>query len=226
VNLALFDLDHTLVPFDTGMAWMEFLVGRGAVPASAQAHYLACCRQYVAGAVDIHTLHRAGVQALAGMPVARRDAWRQGFEARMATRLPADMLALVHRHREAGDLCAIVTATSRFIAEPFARLFGVDHLLATESATGGGPDGGAWTGEIDGLPCHREHKVTRVADWLASRLPPLQLGAFERSWFYSDSANDLPLLEAVSHPVAVRPDARLRERALRDNWPIMATTSA
>jgi HAD superfamily hydrolase (TIGR01490 family) len=221
VNLALFDLDHTLVPFDTGMAWIEFLVERGAVPASAQAHYLGCCRQYVAGEADIHTLHRAGVQVLAGMQGPRLDAWRRGFQAHMATRLPVDMLALVRGHREAGDLCAIVTATSRFIAEPFARLFDVDRLLATESATRRGAGEWAWTGEIDGLPCHREHKVTRVAQWLASLAPPSRLSAFERSWFYSDSANDLPLLEAVSHPVAVRPDARLRERALRENWTIV-----
>lgn len=226
MNLALFDLDHTLLPFDSGMAWMEFLVEHGALPGDAQARYLDSCRQYVAGAADIHALHRAGVGALAGMPAPQRIAWRRAFEARMAGQLPADMLALVRRHREAGDRCAIVTATSRFVAEPFARLFGVDHLLATESATADGSTDGEWTGEIEGLPCHREHKVTHVARWLAGLDPPLTLDMFECTWFYSDSANDLPLLEAVTHPVAVRPDARLRERALRDNWPIVEAPAA
>jgi HAD superfamily hydrolase (TIGR01490 family) len=219
--LALFDLDHTLIPFDSGLAWMEFLAGQGALPPEAAQHYLDTCRRYAAGAAGIHDLHRAGLGALAGMPVARRDAWRRAFEARMAQRVPADMAALVRQHREAGDLCALVTATSRFIAEPFARLFGVAHLLATEAATADGTPDGEWTGEIEGLPCHREHKVAHVARWLAGRAPPLTLAAFDRSWFYSDSANDLPLLEAVTHPVAVRPDARLHAHAQRAGWPVI-----
>jgi HAD superfamily hydrolase (TIGR01490 family) len=225
VNLALFDLDHTLLPFDSGMAWIEFLVGCGALPAGAQARYLDSCRQYAAGAADIHTLHRVGAGALADVPVPRRIAWRRAFEARMAGQLPTDMLALVRQHQQAGDRCAIVTATSRFVAEPFARLFGVANLLATESATADGSTDGEWTGEIDGLPCHREHKVTHVARWLAGLVPPLTLAAFERTWFYSDSANDLPLLEAVTDPVAVRPDARLRAHAARAGWPVIECLS-
>lgn len=223
MNLALFDLDHTLIPFDSGMAWTQFLVGLGALPPEAEARYLQSCFDYVAGTLDIHAMHRAGMAALSGIPSSQLTEWRREFEADMAARLPPPMLDLVRRHREAGDLCAIVTATTRFIAEPFARLFGVEHLVATEAATVNGRPDGPWTGEIAGLPCYREHKITRVEQWLAGYQPPHAggLAAFERSWFYSDSANDLPLLQAVTHPVAVRPDERLRAHALREAWPIL-----
>jgi len=223
MNLALFDLDHTLIPFDSGMAWTQFLVSMGALPADAEARYLESCQRYVAGTLDIHAIHRAGMAALAGIPALLRAQWAREFESRMAARLPSTMIALVRRHQNAGDLCVIVTATSRLIAEPFARLFGMDHLLATEAATADGSPQGAPTGEIAGLPCYREHKVTRVRQWLAESQPQRSggLAAFAESWFYSDSANDLPLLEAVSNPVAVRPDARLRAHAQREGWPVI-----
>jgi HAD superfamily hydrolase (TIGR01490 family) len=141
----------------------------------------------------------------------------------MAERLPPSMRALVRQHQERGDLCAIVTATTSFIARPFARLFGVEHLVATEAQSTDGTPTGQLTGEIEGEPCYREHKVQKVADWL--RAPPLGLAqglqAFERSWFYSDSASDLPLLCAVSHAVAVRPDARLQAHARKAGWPVL-----
>lgn len=222
MNLALFDLDHTLIPFDSGMAWTQFLVARGVLPAQAEETYLAYCRAYVAGTLDIHAMHFASVAPLASVPRAQLARWASEFEQALRARVPADTRALVQRHLEAGDLCAIVTATTRFIAEPCARLFGVPHVIATEAATADGSPGGTLTGAIDGLPCFREHKVTRVLEWLAQRVPGQSpgLAAFEQSWFYSDSASDLPLLAAVSNPVAVRPDARLREHALRAGWPI------
>jgi HAD superfamily hydrolase (TIGR01490 family) len=221
MNLALFDLDHTLIPFDSGMAWTQFLVRAGVLPESAEAQYLAYCRQYVDGTLDIHAMHRAHVAPLARFPRALLDQWGREFEVRMAAQVPASMRVLVQRHLDAGDLCAIVTATTRFVAEPFTRLFGIEHLLATEPATEDGSPQGVLTGEIAGLPCYREHKLTRVAQWLADRQPhlPGTLQGFERSWFYSDSASDLPLLKAVSHPVVVRPDERLRAHALRAGWP-------
>ena len=223
MNLALFDLDHTLIPFDSGMAWTEFLIASGVLPADAAERYLGFCRQYVAGTLDIHAMHHASVAPLSRFPRPLLDQWGREFELRMAPRLPSDMRALVQRHHDAGDLCAIVTATTRFIAEPLARLFGVDEVLATEPATTDGSPHGALTGAIAGLPCYREHKLTRVMQWLAERQPPLVdgLSAFPRSWFYSDSASDLPLLQAVSDPVAVRPDERLRAHALRERWPII-----
>ena len=218
MKLALFDLDHTLIPFDSGMAWTRFLVEQGALPAKAEETYLDYCRQYVAGTLDIHAMHYASVAPLARFPRAQLAQWTRTFEAAMRERVPADMHELVRRHLDAGDLCAVVTATTRFIAEPFARLFGVPHVVATEAAT----VDGVLTGEIEGLPCFREHKVTRVRQWLAQQTPGLtDLDAFERSWFYSDSTSELPLLNAVSDPVAVRPDARLRQHALQAGWRIV-----
>ena len=233
MNLALFDLDHTLIPFDSGMAWTRFLVARGALPPQANDDYLAFCRQYVAGTLDIHAMHRASVRPLARVPRSVLAQWCREFEVAMAPQIPARMRALVRRHQQAGDLCAIVTATSRFIAEPLARLLGVAHLVATEPAvrppTQDGAADGLLTGEIAGLPCYGPHKPARVAAWLAALttgpVAPAARGAglanFQRSWFYSDSASDLPLLSTVSDPVAVAPDARLRAHAVAAGWPII-----
>jgi HAD superfamily hydrolase (TIGR01490 family) len=213
MRLALFDLDHTLIPFDSGMAWTRFLVAAGALPADAEARYLDFCHQYVAGTLDIHAMHRASMLPLRAIAPDRLQALRSAFEGEMRPRLPAAMRELVGSHRERGDLCAIVTATSRLVAEPFARGFGIEHLVATEAVLADGLP----TGEIEGLPCFREHKVTRVQAWLGER----RLTDFTQSWFYSDSISDLPLLHAVSHPVAVQPDARLRAHALATGWPVL-----
>ena len=215
MRLALFDLDHTLIPFDSGMAWTRFLAARGVLPAGAEGAYLAHCRQYVAGTIDIAALHRASVLPLARFSRAAITQWAEDFEAAMAPQLPPATRALVREHQGAGDLCVIVTATTRFIAEPFARLFGIVHVVATESAV----VQGVFSGEIVGEPCYREHKVSHVDAWLARQ--GLTRAGFETSWFYSDSANDLPLLSAVSNPVAVRPDERLRAHAQQAGWPVL-----
>ena len=215
MNLALFDLDHTLIPFDSGMAWTRFLVSRGHLPATAEADYLGYCHQYVAGTLDIHAMHRASMAPLRGDAGADLALWVAEFEQDIAPQVPASRRALVQRHLDAGDLCAIVTATTRFIAEPFARLFGVAHLVATEAAL----NGGGFTGEIAGLPCFREHKPTLVRGWLAQQ--GMRLEAFEESHFYSDSISDLPLLASVTHPVAVDPDARLLAHARAAGWPVL-----
>jgi HAD superfamily hydrolase (TIGR01490 family) len=219
MNLALFDLDHTLIPFDSGMAWTQYLVRRGVLPAQAEARYLEHCQQYVAGTLDIHAMHRACVLPLAECPRSEVSAWLQGFGEEMAPRLPAAARALVQAHLRRGDLCAIVTATTRFIAEPFARLFNVAHLLATEPATLGGHADAAWTGDIAGEPCFRAHKLDHVSRWLEKM--GRRLDGFEASTFYSDSASDLPLLRAVSRAVAVRPDQRLREVAESEGWRVI-----
>ncbi len=218
MKLALFDLDHTLIPFDSGMAWTRHLVRAGALDAGAEARYLDFCHQYVAGTLDIHAMHRASMAPLAAFAPRQLLRWAVSFEAELAPLLPRAMLDLVASHRERGDLCAIVTATSRLVAAPFARAFGVGHLLATEAVN----IGGVPSGEIDGLPCYREYKLARVQAWLAAQpQPPRTLSDFEASWFYSDSASDLALLSAVTHPVAVRPDARLREHAVGAGWRII-----
>ena len=216
MRLALFDLDHTLIPFDSGMAWTRHLVREGALDAAAEQRYLDFCHQYVAGTLDIYAMHRANMAPLAAFGAEQLQAWREDFAREMQALLPPGMRALVDRHRAQGDLCAIVTATSRWVAEPFARGFGIEHLLATEAVMTQGRPGT----EIDGLPCFREHKLTRVEAWLAGLGRP-PLAHAPASWFYSDSASDLPLLQAVRHPVAVRPDARLREHALAAGWPVI-----
>lgn len=222
-TLALFDLDHTLIPFDSGLAWTRFLVGRGVLSPDAEARYLAYCHQYVAGTLDIHAMHRASLRPLLRYPHATLIQWQHEFEGEMAACVPESMLSLVRHHQRAGDLCVIVTATTRLIAQPFARLFGIDQLLATRAATVDGLPGGAFTGEIDGEPCYRQHKVMHVQQWLASQPfgAPAHLADFERSWFYSDSISDLALLNAVSHPVAVHPDQPLRAHALQCGWRII-----
>lgn len=221
MNLALFDLDHTLIPFDSGMAWTHFLIGRGVLPPQAEDRYLAYCRQYVEGTLDIREMHRASVTPLAAHSLPTLRAWGREFEAAVHARVPASTRALVRAHRKAGDLCLIVTATTRLVAEPFARLFGVEHLLATESAVEAEATGGEarLTGEIDGEPCYREHKATHLQRWLGAR--GRTLSSFPRSWFYSDSISDLPLLQVVTHPVAVHPDPRLRAHAQAKGWRVL-----
>ena len=215
MKLALFDLDHTLIPFDSGMAWTRHLVAHGVLPADAERVYLGYCEQYVAGRLDIHAMHRANVLPLAQLPRDALARWLASFEASMAARIPPVMRVLVCEHQAAGDRCAIVTATTRLIAEPFARLFGIVDLVATEAAT----EHGMLTGEIEGEPCFREHKVSRVDGWLAAQ--GLTRTGFEQTWFYSDSISDLPLLRTVTHPVAVRPDAQLRAHALQAGWSVI-----
>jgi HAD superfamily hydrolase (TIGR01490 family) len=215
MRLALFDLDHTLIPFDSGLAWTRFLVGQGRLPLDAEERYLAYCHQYVAGTLDIHAMHRASVAPLARHSGAELAQWLAEFETHIAPQVPASRRALVQRHLDEGDLCAIVTATTRFIAEPLARLFGVAHLVATEAALG---ESGL-TGEIAGEPCFREFKPRRVRGWLAEQ--GMRLEAFEESHFYSDSMSDLPLLTSVTHPVVVDPDARLLAHARAAGWPVL-----
>jgi HAD superfamily hydrolase (TIGR01490 family) len=218
MNLALFDLDHTLIPFDSGMAWTRHLVRVGALDPGAEARYLDFCRRYVAGTLDIHAMHRASMVPLAAFAPAQLHAWRADFARDIAARLPPAMRELVDGHRRRGDLCALVTATARWVAEPFAQGFGLEHLLATEAVWVDGVP----TGEIEGVPCYRENKVVRVRDWLAARpAPGRALAEFDASWFYSDSASDLPLLQAVTDPVAVRPDDRLRAHAAAAGWRIV-----
>jgi len=218
MKLALFDLDHTLIPFDSGMAWTRFLVARGVLPAEAETVYLGYCQQYVDGTLDIRELHRASVAPLASFSMAALRQWAAEFEAEIAPQVPEPMRALVRRHQDAGHACAIVTATTRFIAEPFGRLFGVADVLATRSLV----IDDTLDGAIDGDPCYGVHKLMHVNQWLATR--GTRLEALEQSWFYSDSASDLPLLCAVSDPVAVAPDDRLRARAAEAGWPIIERT--
>lgn len=217
-TLALFDLDHTLLPMDSDVAWAEELVRRGVVDAQwhrqRNDHFFA---QYKAGTLDIDAFLAFQLGPLAAHPREKLETWRAEFFAReVAPRVLPQALALVDQHQKEGALCAIVTATNEFITAPIAKAFGVSHLIATQVET---TDQGEFTGRPRGLPSFREGKVTRVQQWLATM--DLGLESFEKSYFYSDSLNDLPLLAKVTHAVAVNPDARLAQHAQEMGWPVV-----
>lgn len=214
-RLALFDLDLTLIPYDSGMTWLQFLVDRGALEATVTERYLDGCRRYVRGELPVRALHGIAMAPLARFSVAELDEWRKTFVGTLAGTIPTAARALVATHRERGELCALVTATNDFVAAPFARLLGIDNLLSSRAEV----RNGRFTGEIEGELCHGAVKIERVEAWLGG----LGLGWVDlaHSVFYSDSASDLPLLARVDEAVAVRPDARLRAEAERQGWRIV-----
>lgn len=214
-RLVLFDLDHTLIPFDSGLAWLRFLVGHGVLAADFPDYYLDCCRQYLRGTLALRALHRVAMAPLARHRRASLNIWRAQFASRLATHVPPAAGALVARQRAVGALCCIVTTTNDFVAAPFAAHLGVEHLLASTAQL----RGSRFTGEIAGPLCHGEGKIERVDAWLAGQ--GLNWADFAESVFYTDSASDLPLLQRVGKAVAVRPDNALRVQAERRGWTIV-----
>ncbi|MEK6243020.1 MAG: HAD family hydrolase [Pseudomonadota bacterium] len=217
-NLALFDLDNTLLACDSDYEWGQFLVDRGVLGREQyETQNAAFYEQYKAGTLDIHEFLGFALRPLAEHTPEDLGRWHAEFMAaciRPAMGAPAK--ALVRRHLAAGDLCAVVTATNSFVTGPIAREFGVPHLVATEPEH----SAGRFTGRVAGIPCFREGKIARVDAWLAAQGHRLQ--DFPQSAFYSDSHNDLPLLERVSRPVAVDPDATLAAEAGRRGWPVIS----
>jgi HAD superfamily hydrolase (TIGR01490 family) len=218
MNLALFDLDNTLLAGDSDFEWAQFLIGKGVLDREVhEARNLEFYEHYKAGTLDIHAFLDFQLAPLSRHPRAELDAWHREF---MATRiLPAigrSARALVARHAAQGDLLAIVTATNSFVTGPIAREFGIAHLIATVPEQ----EHGRFTGKPRGLPSFREGKITRVEAWLESL--GLWWGSFGRSHFYSDSLNDLPLLEKVTDPVAVDPDPTLEAHARKAAWPVIS----
>jgi HAD superfamily hydrolase (TIGR01490 family) len=218
MNLALFDLDNTLLACDSDYEWGQFLVDRGVLDRQAyEAQNAAFYEQYKAGSLDIHEFLGFALRPLAEHTPEDLDRWHADFMAtRIRPAIGAPARALVRRHLAAGDLCAVVTATNSFVTGPIAREFGVPHLVATEPEK----RAGLFTGRVAGVPCFREGKIARVDAWLADQGHRLQ--DFAQSAFYSDSHNDLPLLERVSKPVAVDPDATLAAEAARRGWPVIS----
>jgi HAD superfamily hydrolase (TIGR01490 family) len=216
VSLALFDLDNTLLRGDSDHAWGEFLVEQGAVDAERFARendrYYAA---YLAGTLDIYEfLEQHQLRPLAEHDRARLEGWRRDFmRAKIAPLMLPAARALVERHRARGDTLLIITATNRFITAPIAEEFGIPHLIATEPEE----RNGQFTGRVTGVPSYREGKVTRLTEWLAANRVSL-----DDSWFYSDSHNDLPLLNLVTHPVAVDPDATLADYARSRGWDVIS----
>ncbi|GAB3757267.1 HAD family hydrolase [Ramlibacter monticola] len=217
MDIALFDLDHTLIPFDSGSAFTRHLAARGELPPEFEAQYLEYCQRYAAGTVDMVEMHRFTVGALAVHEPATLARWLEEFREVVAPQVPRRARELVRQHQAAGHACALVTATTRFVAESFGAVLGLEEVLATQPELG--PDG-RYTGGVVGHACFREHKLAHVQAWLAQR--GKTWSEVRRSWFYSDSWNDLPLLQAVSDPVAVDPDARLRDFAASRHWPVLS----
>jgi len=217
-NLALFDLDHTLLPIDSDYEWGQFLVRHGVVDAAEYARRNdAFFAQYQAGTLDPVEYLEFALGTLAGFAPATLQRLQADYMAE--TVVPAIKPAarrLLQQHADAGDLVAIITATNAFITAPIAAAFGVEHLIAArpELDANGHP-----TGRLAGSPTQGQGKVTHMHAWLDRLGRPFD--GFERSYFYSDSHNDLPLLSVVSHPVATNPSAKLAQHATALGWPLL-----
>lgn len=217
LKVALFDLDHTLLPIDSDYEWGVFTQAIGwCDPVEFKRRNDEFYEHYKAGTLDVHDYVRFATEAVRLRGATESIAARARYmRAVIEPAIQPQALELVRNHQRAGDRVAIVTATNEFVTEPIARAFGVDELIAVQLERG--PDG--WiTGAISGTPSMREGKVVRVERWLAER--GLDWDSADTT-FYSDSMNDLPLLEKVDHPVATNPDARLREIAARRGWRIL-----
>jgi HAD superfamily hydrolase (TIGR01490 family) len=215
MTLALFDLDNTLLAGDSDHAWGEFLAGAGIV--DGEKHRRENDRyysQYQTGTLDIHEYLGFALQPLTLFDSARLDALHREFmQAHILPMIAPKARDLLDKHRARGDRLVIITSTNRFVTEPIARALGVTDLLATEPEQ----RDGRYTGAVHGVPCFREGKVTRLNAWLAQEHESLA-----GSWCYSDSLNDLPLLELAEHAVAVDPDEVLRRIAEARGWPIIS----
>jgi HAD superfamily hydrolase (TIGR01490 family) len=214
MRLALFDLDNTLLAGDSDYEWGQFLVDRGVVEREVyEAQNRVYYQQYVAGTLDIHEYLGFALRPLADHSPQELARWHADFmRARIVPMILPGARALVREHLQAGELCAIITATNSFVTAPIAREFGIEHLIATEPER----RDGRFTGAVAGTPCFRAGKLERLDQWLAGL--GRRLADFEASTCYSDSHNDLPLLERVTRPVAVDPDETLAREAERRGW--------
>ena len=218
MNLALFDLDHTLLPLDSDHAFGEFMVRIGwADDEVFRTGNDAFYKQYLAGRLDVEAYIDFTTRPWRDRTEVERAAVHQRFMDEVITpHLKPAALQLVSRHREQGDAIAIVTATNEFVTRPIAAAFGVAELIAVELHR---DDAGNITGRIHGVPSYREGKITRVEQWLAAQ--GRSLADFKRVSFYSDSPNDLPLLERVNDPVATNPSPALEAVARERGWRIL-----
>ncbi|MEJ2107083.1 MAG: HAD-IB family hydrolase [Acidiferrobacteraceae bacterium] len=218
MSLAIFDLDNTLLDGDSDYEWGHFLVDRKIVDgATYRAENERYYSEYKAGTLDIYDFLKFSLHPLATHPRVQLEQWREEFMQTRALAMITDVITdaareLVQKHREAGDTLLIITATNRFVTEPIARELGVESLLATDPEM----RDGEFTGGVSGIPCFREGKVERLQAWLEQSGETLQ-----GSTFYSDSHNDLPLLNLVDRPVAVNPDEELARVAADHDWPVL-----
>lgn len=220
MSLAIFDLDNTLLNGDSDYLWGQFLVEQGIVDGDDyeqknQQYYQA----YLDGTLDIMEFLRFSLNPLSQHDSEQLKIWHQQF---MQEKIKPIILeagrTLLEKHRGQGDTLLIITATNLFVTGPIARELGVDHIIATE------PEiiGNRYTGNVSGIPCFREGKVQRLELWIKEHGMKVHNVTLDDSWFYSDSHNDIPLLEKVSHPVATNPDDQLAEHAKTCGWPIIS----
>ena len=219
-KIALFDLDHTLLPIDSDFEWGEFTIALGWCDATEfKRRNAEFFEHYRAGTLDIHDYVRFATQAIREQGAAKSAAAHAHFMAEVVEpAIKPSALDLVRRHQQAGDEVVIVTATNEFVTRPIAAAFGVTELIAVALERHGDAADGWFTGNILGMPSAREGKVARVEQWLAAR----GWGWDDvKTTFYTDSMNDLALLEKADYPVATNPDDRLRALALARGWRIL-----
>ncbi len=221
-RLTLFDLDNTLLAGDSDYGWAQFLIELGVLDAASyERRNAAFFADYKAGRLDIHAFLDFQLRPLAEHDPATLFAWRDRFlDEKIRPMLLPAARQVVDASLAAGDLVAVVTATNSFVTRPIAAMYGIGQLVATEPEMADG----RFTGRVAGEPCFQAGKLKCVAAWLANM--QRQLGDFGQSWFYSDSHNDLPLLSAVTHPVAVDPDATLAAHARASGWPTVSWREA
>jgi len=217
MRLTLFDLDHTLLDGDSDQLWCEFLMDRGVLPREPfETLNRAMARDYAAGEVSAQAFCDFYIGTLAGRSADEWGTLRRAFvDERIVPRIPAAAMDLVAQHRDAGDRLVLTTATCRFLSEPSALHLGFAQLIATECETAAD---GRFTGRSRGVLNMREGKLQRLQHWLSEQQRVL---ADCESTLYSDSINDLPLLSAVTHAVAVNPDPRLAAVAAERGWPVL-----
>jgi len=215
MSLAIFDLDNTLLADDSDYLWGQFLVDQGIVDAEYyEQENERFYQEYKEGKLDIYEFLKFSLKPLADNSLEDLQNWRAQFMIRVIQPIllkPAQ--ALIQKHRDRGDTLLVITATNSFVTSPIVKSYGIPNLLATT------PEliDGRFTGEVDGTPCFQGGKVTRLEQWLQKTGLSL-----DNSYFYSDSHNDLPLLELVTHPIAVNPDDLLSQHATKKNWPIIS----
>ena len=216
MSLVIFDLDNTLIADDSDFLWGQFLVEQGLVDSECYTKAnTKFYEDYKQGKLDIVEFLHFSLKPLADNDAEQLYRWREQFIAQKIQPLLLDAAQqLIAHHRQQGDTLLIITATNRFITEPIAHLYGIEHLIATTPEM----QHGQFTGQFIGIPSFQEGKVTLLQQWLHN-FPEESL---DNSWFYSDSHNDLPLLSLVTTPVAVDPDATLRAYAVEHNWAIIS----
>ena len=218
MDLAIFDLDNTLLAGDSDYQWGEFLIEIGVLDrvrhASINDQFYA---DYKVGKLDIIAFLQFQLKPLSEHPRAQLDAWHQQFmQTKIQPMMTEKSRALVEKHRANGDELLIITATNSFVTGPIAKAFGIPNLIGTD------PEqvNGEFTGGVVGTPSFQQGKITRLNEWLASRNETLD--SYQTTWFYSDSHNDLPLMKLVDKPVAVNPDPVLEAYAQEQAWPIIS----